>query len=79
MSTNNLISELISPAVAQSEDSHVQLNGKSFSKGSAGTADPLDQRSSIGWKGMKTAKILIDNYIVRVESKVADFADTAEN
>ena len=30
-------------------------------------------------KGMKTAKILIDNYIVRVESKVADFADTAEN
>lgn len=48
-------------------------------KGSAGTADPLDQRSSIGWKGMKTAKILIDNYIVRVESKVADFADTAEN
>ena len=49
------------------------------SKGSAGTADPLDQRSSVGWKGMKTAEILIDNYIVRLESKVADFADTAEN
>ena len=48
-------------------------------KGSAGTADPLDQRSSVGWKGMKTAEILIDNYIVRVESKVADFANTAEN
>ena len=48
-------------------------------KGSTGTADPLDQRSSVGWKGMKTAEILIDNYIVRVESKVADFANTAEN
>ena len=48
-------------------------------KGSAGTADPLDQRSSVGWKGMKTAEILIDNYIVRVESKVADFANTADN
>ena len=48
-------------------------------KGSAGTADPLDQRSSVGWKGAKTAKILVDNYIVRVESKVADFADVAAN
>ena len=38
-------------------------------KGSAGTADPLDQRSSIGWKAMKTAEILVDNYIVRVECK----------
>ena len=38
-------------------------------KGSAGTSDPLDQRSSIGWKAMKTAEILIDAYIVRAESK----------
>ena len=37
-------------------------------KGSAGTADPLNQRSSIGWKGMKTAEILIPSYIWRVES-----------
>ena len=36
-------------------------------KGSAGTADPHDQRSSIGWKAIKTAKILIPNYLVRVE------------
>ena len=43
-------------------------------KGSAGTADPLDQRSSVGWKGIKTAKILIENYIVRVESKSAVFS-----
>ena len=49
-------------------------------KGSAGTADPLDQRSSVGWKGMKTAEILIPNYLVRVESKSATFsATTAAN
>ena len=41
-------------------------------KGSAGTADPLDQRSSIGWKAMKTAEILIDAYLCRIESK-SDF------
>ena len=38
-------------------------------KGSAGTADPLDQRSSIGWKAIKTAEILVDAYMVRVECK----------
>ena len=37
-------------------------------KGSAGTADPLDQRSTVGWKAIKTAEILIPDYIVRVES-----------
>ena len=36
--------------------------------GSAGTADPLDQRSSVGWKALKTAEILVPNYLVRVES-----------
>lgn len=48
-------------------------------KGSAGTADPLNQRSTVGWKAIKTAELLIPNYLVRVESKVADFATTAEN
>lgn len=43
-------------------------------KGSAGSADPLDQRSTVGWKGMKTAEILMDNYIVRVESMVKGMA-----
>ena len=42
-------------------------------KGSAGTADPLDQRSSIGWKAIKTAEILIPQYLVRVESTATDF------
>ena len=45
-------------------------------KGSAGTADPLDQRSSVGWKAIKTAELLIPNYIVRVESKSAAFSAT---
>ena len=49
-------------------------------KGSAGTADPLDQRSSVGWKAIKTAELLIPNYLVRVESKSAAFsATTNEN
>jgi len=46
-------------------------------KGSAGTADPLDQRSSVGWKGIKTAEILIPNYLVRVESKSREFSANA--
>ena len=46
-------------------------------KGSAGTADPLDQRSSIGWKAIKTAELLIPQYLVRVESKSATFSSTA--
>ena len=46
-------------------------------KGSAGTGDPLDQRSSVGWKAIKTAELLIPNYIVRVESKSAVFSGTA--
>lgn len=46
-------------------------------KGSAGTADPLDQRSSVGWKGLKVAEILVDNYLVRVESCSKRFSSTA--
>ena len=36
-------------------------------RGSSGTADPLDQRSSVGWKGVHAAAILYDEYMVRVE------------
>ena len=46
-------------------------------KGSAGTADPLDQRSSVGWKAIKTAEILVDNYMVRIESKSAEWSASA--
>ena len=47
-------------------------------KGSAGTADPLDQRSTVGWKAIKTAEILIPDYIVLVESCSSKFSKTAE-
>ncbi len=36
--------------------------------GSAGTGDPLDQRASAGWKATKTAEILVDEYMVRIET-----------
>ena len=48
-------------------------------KGSAGTADPLDQRSSVGWKAIKTAELLVPNYLVRIESCSPDFDTTAAN
>lgn len=35
--------------------------------GSAGTADPLNQRSTVGWKALQTAEILMQPYLVRVE------------
>ena len=36
--------------------------------GSAGSADPLDQRGSAGWKAIKTAEILTQTYMIRCES-----------
>lgn len=47
-------------------------------KGSGGTADPLDQRSSVGWKAIKTAELLVPNYLVRVESISKRFSEVAE-
>lgn len=47
-------------------------------KGSAGTADPLNQRSSVGWKALKTAELLIPNYLVRVESCSKRFSAAAQ-
>lgn len=45
--------------------------------GSAGVADPLNQRSSIGWKATKTAELLVEAYLMRVESK-STFSDDVE-
>lgn len=39
--------------------------------GSSGVADALDQRGSIGWKAMTTAEILVEPYLMRIESKSA--------
>ena len=42
--------------------------------GSAGTSDPLDQRATAGWKATKVAERLVENYMVRIESK-STFSD----
>lgn len=47
--------------------------------GSAGTADPLDQRSTVGWKALQTAEILMEPYMVRVECCSAFSPDAEEN
>ncbi len=39
--------------------------------GSGGTSDPLDQRSTIGWKAVKAAEILVQQYMVRIESSAS--------
>lgn len=46
--------------------------------GSAGTADPLNQRATCGWKAIKTAEILVEEYMVRVES-CSTFSDIGDN
>ncbi len=46
-------------------------------KGSAGTADPLDQRSSVGWKALETAKILMEPYLIRIEHCNKRYSATA--
>lgn len=48
-------------------------------KGSAGSADPLNQRATVGWKAIKTAERLVEPYMVRVESCSPDFASQAAN
>ena len=37
-------------------------------RGSAGTSDPLDQRSTVGWKCSHAAKILYEERLVRLET-----------
>ena len=46
--------------------------------GSGGTADPLNQRATAGWKAIKTAEILYDDYIVRIES-ASTYSDTSDD
>lgn len=47
-------------------------------KGSAGTADPLDQRSTVGWKATQTAVILNQDAMVRIET-ASTFNDHVKN
>lgn len=46
--------------------------------GSAGTADPINQRATVGWKATKTAEILVDQFMVRIES-IGSFDDIQLN
>ena len=39
--------------------------------------DPLNQRASVGWKGLKTAERLVEQYMVRIES-TSKYSATAE-
>ena len=36
--------------------------------GSGGTSDPLNQRATTGWKAIRTAAILVDEFMVRIET-----------
>ena len=46
--------------------------------GSAGTADPLDQRATVGWKALKVSEILSQQYMVRIET-ASTFNDNEAN
>lgn len=41
--------------------------------------DPLNQRASVGWKGMKAAERLVEQYMVRIESLSSYSATAAAN
>ena len=47
--------------------------------GSAGTADPLNQRATTGWKAMKTAERLVEEYMIRIEHGSKTGAKQAAN
>ncbi len=46
--------------------------------GSSGTADPLNQRATVGWKALKVTEILSQQYMVRIET-ASSFNDHVEN
>ncbi len=56
-------------------DPDANLENITKSLGSGGTADPLNQRSTVGWKALHTAKILVDEYMVRIETVSTRYAD----
>lgn len=46
--------------------------------GSAGTADPLNQRATVGWKALKVTEILSEQYMIRIET-ASTYNDHAAN
>jgi N4-gp56 family major capsid protein len=47
--------------------------------GSGGSADPLNQRATAGWKLNKTACILTEEYMIRIESAASFGANAVAN
>lgn len=47
--------------------------------GSAGTSDPLNQRGTAGWKAIKVAERLVEQFMVRIESKGTFSASATTN
>ena len=47
--------------------------------GSAGTSDPIDQRATAGWKAIKVAERLVEQFMVRIESKSTFSAEAKAN
>lgn len=58
-------------AYAQSRISGESLKNIVKPLGSAGSADPLDQRSTSGWKATYVAKVLNANFIILIEHAVS--------
>lgn len=58
-------------AYAQTRISGESLKNIIKPLGSAGSADPLDQRSTSGWKATYVAKVLNSNFIILVEHAVS--------
>jgi N4-gp56 family major capsid protein len=46
--------------------------------GSAGSEDPLNQRATAGWKAIKVAERLVEQYMIRIES-TSSFDDAPAN
>jgi len=62
--------------IAQEAYAITRISGKSVEMitkplGSGGTTDPLNQISTMGWKAIFVAKILNDNFILRIEHAVS--------
>ena len=41
--------------------------------------DPLNQRASVGWKGMRAAERLVEQYMIRIESVSSYSASASAN
>ncbi len=71
--TNDGLSAFSTLVIGKGAYGVTELDGNSLQMiikelGSAGASDPLNQRMTVGWKATKTAEILVQQYMVRLES-----------